>query len=142
MPESAARAGLKERLKKFVSLDDKVAVLLYATGMNKIPTNLRIIHPAFSLVAQRYNRFFEELHFKIGGRFPYSEALDHVFPGLAISGLISCENPEYQFYLLPEDKRKKIEQNILPLFSPEDKILIKTIGQELRKEFQKKLPPP
>ena len=80
--------------------------------MEQIPTDLKTLHSAFYEIKKAHSAFFPHLHFKRGGRFPYSEALDQTFLGLAISGLLSCKNPEYEFYVL-EEKNTYSRQDII-----------------------------
>ena len=122
---------IRELLESYKALDDKIAAIFLKSGMERIPTDLKTLHTAFYHIAKAHSAFFPHLHFKIGGRFPYSEALDQTFPGLAIAGLLSCENPQYKFYVLDEKKRKIIRERILPLFSSEEQSEIEEIGQEL-----------
>jgi len=128
--------SILELINKYKSLEDKIAAILYTTGLDRIPTDLRILHTAFYEISKDHNEFFNDLHFKIGGRFPYSESLDQVFPALAISGLISCENPEYDVYTINLQQKKLIEKNILPLFSSETETDdIKKIAEELKQKI-------
>ena len=100
--------------------------------MEQIPTDLKTLHSAFYEIKKAHSAFFPHLHFKRGGRFPYSEALDQTFLGLAISGLLSCENPEYEFYVIDEKKRTLIRDRIFSLFSSEEQTEIEEIGLELK----------
>lgn len=122
-------------LKSYKALDDKIVAIFFKTGLDRFPTDLKTLHIAFYHIAKAHPEFFPNLHFKIGGRFPYSEALDQTFPGLAISGLLSCLNPKYEFYIIPKEKRTIIQDKILPLFSPEEQMEIKEIGKELIGHF-------
>ena len=122
---------ISELLESYQALDDKIAAIFVKSGMERIPTDLKTLHTAFYHIAKAHSAFFPNLHFKIGGRFPYSEALDQTFPGLAIAGLLSCENPKYEFYVIDKEKRTIIQEKILPLFSREEQTEIEEIGLEL-----------
>ena len=123
---------IRELLESYTALDDKIAAILLKSGMEYIPTDLKMLHTAFYQIAKAHSDFFPNLSFKIGGRFPYSDALDQTFPGLAIAGLLSCENPEYDFYRIREEQRQIILEKIFPLFSPEEQTEIEAIGLELK----------
>ena len=127
--------SIAELMRNYISLDSKVAAILYITDLRKVPTDQKILHTAFYNVAGDYPEFFEHLHFKTGGRFPYSESLDQTFPGLAISGFIGCQNPGYEYYFLDDEKRANIEKIIMPLFQGRELETIREIGERLKESF-------
>ena len=123
--------SISELVKNFMSLDDKVAAIFFATGKSEITTNQQKLHSAFFELTKRYPSFFNEVHFKKGGRFPYSESLEQTFPGLAISGLLSCQNPEYNYYTMNKAQKKSIKNNIFSQFKKEEQEEIMNIATEL-----------
>ena len=124
--------SIAELLHDYKSLDDKIAAIFYSMELTKIPINMEKLHVAFFDFSKAYPDFLSDIHFKIGGRFPYSESLDQTFPGLALSGYISCKNPEFRFYEIDQEQRKLIDQNIMSLFSDDEKKTIRLIADKLK----------
>ena len=124
---------MKFRLHKTSSLDDKVAAIFYFTGLDRITTDSQSLHTAFYKLRSQHSELLGDLHFKAGGRFPYSEDLEQTFPGLVLGGLVSQEAPWYRFYTISSRQRKLIEKNVVPIFSEGELREIKEIASEIKK---------
>ena len=128
---------LKYQIDHYRSLDDKIASIFYSMNLDKITTDSELLHTSFYKLRSQHGKFFEDLHFKIGGRFPYSDDLDQTFSGLMLAGLISQEALWYKFYLISNEQRKIIEKNIILKFSEAELGEIQEIADVLKNEIKK-----
>jgi hypothetical protein len=128
---------LKYQIDHYKSLDDKIVAIFYSMGLDKITTDSELLHTTFYKLRSQHKVFFEDLYFKTGGRFPYSDDLDQTFSGLMLAGLISQEAPWYRFYLIDGQQRKMIEKNIIHKFSIAELGEIQEIADVLKNDIKK-----
>ena len=128
--DESARELLRKSIERDITPLDVIAGILFHFEDNAtFTTNYEKLHRAFYAV--KNYPLLKEFKFLERGVYPYSELLESVFSRLAISGLLSCLNPDYRQYTLNNDQRERIRIGILKKFDPRQMEELKSIGQEI-----------
>lgn len=118
-------------LSKFVTPDDRLAIILYHFPKTQFTTDYEPLHSSLSKIAKKHPKFFEEFYFHEGRTYPYSGMLEEIFFRLQNSGLLVCENPDYKTFVIKKKARRRMEKKIIPRFSARELKEAEKISGEL-----------
>jgi hypothetical protein len=130
-----SKEDFKRKLQEDQTPFDVVASIIYFFGKDaSFSTDYKKLHSAF--YAERKNDFIKEFRFKEAGPYPYSELLESVLSRIAISGLLSCQNPDYRKYEVTTRQLDRIKSSSLKKFSAEQLEELEALSKRIKENLK------
>ncbi len=115
--------------------DDTVAAMLFYLGVEEIPSSYREIHSSLYRVKIKYPKLLEEFVFTRNDEYPFSSLLERVIFRLCQADIIGVFGQDFDRIKIPRESKDYLEKNILPLFSEDERGVLKEMATLFRKNM-------
>lgn len=113
--------------------DDTVAAMLFYLDVEEIPSSYREIHSSLHRVKMKYPKLLEEFVFTKNDEYPFSSLLERVIFRLCQTDIIGVFDQDFDRLKIPKESKDYIEKNIIPLFSEDERGVLREMATVFRK---------
>jgi hypothetical protein len=124
--EESKREQIITELQRYIAPDDIILAIFSSSGGEPLPANDEKIHRAIYELKKKYPQWLGAFSFSRNDVYPFSKLLERVLLRLEISHLVIVKNPNL---IIPPESKQYIQENVLPLFTEEQKEQLKQMGE-------------
>ena len=112
---------------KRIKDDDRILLLLSHIEGREIVASKKILHTTFFNLKSNFSQHFKNFYFTTNENYPFCKRVDDVFFRLQNCRALSMKNPTYESYLINDEVKQMIKEEIQPNIEEEDSSFIEDL---------------
>jgi len=106
---------------KRIKDDDRILLLLSHIEGREIVASKKILHTTFFNLKSNFPQHFKNFYFTTNENYPFCKRVDDIFFRLQNCRALSMKNPTYESYLINDEVKQMIREEIQPNIEEEDR---------------------